>query len=422
MMPNELENSIRLAEQNEYLRTAEEDINHFLFALESTQEEVNTLQKIAMSLEGQQNVSPMTAKIATIAISSAYQKLGIEFNDRLSTESFSSRVAIETIGETIERVWEAIKKAISYIFERLTQLFQWAYEHITKSQEHHQHCVEKVKEANPQIVFKKTEKGYEVIKVTNRGSNPAQEDRHVHIYYHGPDPNPLLGETVNAVSVGTSIVNHNKAISKFLDESRYVLRDIRKSILGDSFEGGFKDTFAYIHNVVPKHMETHFGTSDSEIVRKLKIQPWFYFRQRIVVRSIKISDMDLIKIDTEEDNYYAARNAIHVTQRDLDQAEEMRKEAVQSLQEYVKAYEHDAAALIKITLSACDSVIHKNRSTANELWYVHHHNNLTAIRETLQYLVGFIAARLLNAVKQTTKFDHDVAHLFSVCYRMTQTA
>lgn len=97
--------------------------------------ELSEIGEIAeASVESGEGLSEQAAEIATVAIERIHNRLGFSGKQRIvpATESFghagtrlaSTKLVIESIGDTIKQVWEAIKAMAKRIWDKITQFFK----------------------------------------------------------------------------------------------------------------------------------------------------------------------------------------------------------------------------------------------------------------------------------------------------------
>jgi hypothetical protein len=113
------------------------EVEDICCAIEEAGEDMDQLEKIedvvSDSVESGEGMDPVAAEMTDIAVEAIRERLGLPgrrlapslegFNDR-ATRLTHSRVALESIGETIKKGFETIKKAIAALFERIVGFFQ----------------------------------------------------------------------------------------------------------------------------------------------------------------------------------------------------------------------------------------------------------------------------------------------------------
>lgn len=104
--------------------------------VESAIQDSETLGKIKEIIEkqvdGGEAISETTAKIASVAIESIFERLNVKSKPIPSMEAFSSKhsklkasqIAVETIGKTIDAIWEAVKNAIKAVRDKIVEFFK----------------------------------------------------------------------------------------------------------------------------------------------------------------------------------------------------------------------------------------------------------------------------------------------------------
>jgi hypothetical protein len=121
------------------------EVDELATAVEEAVEDVESLTDIqdvmAGSVEGGEGLSEDAAEIAEVAVEAICARLGIRGKSNIpALESFGSknsrvaatRIAIENIGDTIKRVWEAIKKTFLTIIQKVKDFFFNFFNNIEK--------------------------------------------------------------------------------------------------------------------------------------------------------------------------------------------------------------------------------------------------------------------------------------------------
>lgn len=355
------------------------------------------------------------SKICRVAVESISRRLGVS--------TTGMKISAESVGSLIETVWEAIKKAFNFIWEKIKAFIKGVANYLFSGKNFYSKKKDALLES--ELAFTLTSNSgsnYIVSGIDNPGiaTEAVVENEVPQIEYVGPDPSLLLGEHINTLTVGTSIINYNNAISAFLNESRYLFRDIRNSMIAEGNHSTYEKTYALINDKVPAHIAKHFGLRTDNLCNKLGIQPKLYYNKEILVTPVKIDRMELLKISHKQFQQPDINRQIKVNINGLRAADEMRCTVENSLKNQIKVFEEDLAVMFSITNATCDAVIRNNRYSSDELLHVHMHNRLRAIKETLEYLVDFVSSRIFSAIRQSINFSSDITHLYNFCYKILQ--
>lgn len=131
-VPAEVEQNVGEAEEQAG------DIEEFAGSVDEATDDADTMEAVGDKLqetvdEGGEGASPEAVEIAEIAVESLCRRLGVKTKGRVlpAMESFQSpttrvaatRIAIEKIGETVRRVWEAIKAAFTTVVTKIKEFF-----------------------------------------------------------------------------------------------------------------------------------------------------------------------------------------------------------------------------------------------------------------------------------------------------------
>lgn len=106
-------------------------------AIGSAQDDVETLgdvqEVMADSVESGEGLSEQSAAIAEVAVESIRARLGMNTGKPVmpSMENFGStssrvyatKLAMESVGETIKKIWENIKKAVAWVWDKIKSFF-----------------------------------------------------------------------------------------------------------------------------------------------------------------------------------------------------------------------------------------------------------------------------------------------------------
>jgi hypothetical protein len=129
--------------------------------IEDLQEGANELgevkERMDDSIEAGTGMSEETAEMAEIAVEAICSKIGLRGHAKrvmISTESFgstntrlqSTRFSAESIGDTIKKIWEAIKTAIKNVWDRIKNFFNGLVGSAKKASEHIESLKKRVNE------------------------------------------------------------------------------------------------------------------------------------------------------------------------------------------------------------------------------------------------------------------------------------
>jgi len=337
----------------------EQEVNDVLFLTEQAIKDTETLSKIENTILSTDNELSNTAlELTKVTIESINNRLGIN-NAKVSLENiYTKQLVLEDIKETIIKVWTAIKNAFNYILQKLLKLFSSGYEFLFGNEKLHNQRMQKIKESDCNLIFNPDIDG--CFCVENLNSSIAKELHSDPIKYKGPDPSLLIGEKINAITVGTSIINYNKRLTSFLEDSNEVLKNARNIILKEDVEGHFEEAIMYLSENVPNLVSNHFGYTETELLGKFKIQSRFYYNKKIRVVTFMLDKLELIKIEFDEMPQPRVDKHIKISIKELETAESMRQDVAKSLDKYIKDYEHDLKEMIRLLSNTCDNIIKKN--------------------------------------------------------------
>ena len=399
-----------------------EEIQDLIYQTESASDDITTLSDIELAIASKDQLDTTSTELVNIAVESIKTRLGIVYETIPADRS----LALEDLSKTISRIWETIKKAINFIWEKLTTFIRNISDYLFSRDTLAAKKAQAIIQANKDITLKLV-KINGVYTYVLDASSIATEDISLkeleHIRYDGPPPKFLLGEKLNSFSVGTSIVNLNYGLDKFINEGQKIIDQIEKKLIAEGPAGDYKSTYAYLNDNVPGLIDDFFGNSSKDFTDKFHIQPKLYYNREIRYTGHIIGDMALVKVKAvaiEDDGTPVTK--VHLTAEGVKNAEDMRVAVMDSLHKYVKVYEQRIAMLIKINSKICDDIKKKADYQILEQTTIYQdvRHRLNVIKDTLMYLVSFIADKILLAAQQCQRFSEDVMHLYNFYHKVIQ--
>ena len=131
-------------------------------------EELQEIGEVAeAAVESGEGLSEQAAEIATVAIERIHQRLGFSGSQRIvpAVESFgqastrlaSTKLVIESIGDTIKSVWEAIKAMAKRIWDKITQFFKKIFGSAKSLRDHLENLKKRAEKIDPSAKMKEKE-------------------------------------------------------------------------------------------------------------------------------------------------------------------------------------------------------------------------------------------------------------------------